>query len=91
MAEKRNPGSLAATRAPNAFCLAAERSEDNPALAELQVRARPSPEAIAACDEFVLDELYHSFDLIGQLRDCFRHAVELHKLLSPERPTGGVK
>jgi hypothetical protein len=26
--------------------------------------AVPSPEAIAACDEFVLDELYRAFDLI---------------------------
>jgi hypothetical protein len=26
-----------------------------------------------------------------QLRDCFRHAVELHKLLTPEQPKqGGV-
>ena len=65
MAENGNPGSLAAARAPNTFCLAAERSGDNPALDELQVHASPSPEAIAACDEFVLDELYHSFDLIG--------------------------
>lgn len=115
MAEKENPGALAAARAPNTFCSPAERSEDNPALAELQVHAGPSPEAIAACDEFILDELCRAFDLIGsyatsameaarrgdrdelrlrlrsQLRDCFRHAVELHKLLSPERPTGGVK
>ena len=27
--------------------------------------AEPSQEAIAACDEFILHELYHSFDLIG--------------------------
>jgi hypothetical protein len=66
----------------------------------------PSPEAIAACDEFILDELARTFDLIEsfaisgkeaarrrdpnevklrlrtQLRDCFRHAVEIHDLLS---------
>ena len=114
MAEKENPAPLAAGRASELLCLAAECAEDNPALAEIQVHAAPSPEAIAACDEFILDELCHSFDLIGsyatsameaarrgdrnelrlrlrnQLRDCFRYAVELHKLLSPERPTGGV-
>src|ERR1700722_5886528 len=64
MAENRNPGALAAARAPKTFCLLAERSEDNPTLAELQVHAGPSPEAIAACDEFILDELCRAFDLI---------------------------
>ena len=66
----------------------------------------PSPEAIAAADEFVLEELYRVLNLIVsyatsgleaarrgdrgelklrlrvQLRDCFRHAVEVHNLLS---------
>jgi superfamily II DNA or RNA helicase len=42
MAENGNPGALAAARAPNAFCLAAEHSEDNRALAVFQVRAGPS-------------------------------------------------
>lgn len=103
MAEKGNPGALAAARASDAFCLAAEHSEDNQALPEFQA---PSPEAIAACDEFILEELYRSFDLIAsyatsameaarrddraelrlrlrsQLRDCFRHAVKTHDLLS---------
>lgn len=44
MAENRNPAPLAAGRASEAFCLAAERSEDTPALAQLQVHAGPSPE-----------------------------------------------
>jgi hypothetical protein len=68
--------------------------------------AEPSPEAVAECDEHVLDEIYRSFDLIRsyatsgleaarrgdrdevrlrlrvQLRDVFRHAVELHNMLS---------
>jgi hypothetical protein len=74
--------------------------------------AAPSPEAIAECDEFVLDELFRAFDLIEsyatsgkeaarrgdrneirlrlriQLRDLFRHAVQVHDLLSPEPPKG---
>ena len=68
----------------------------------------PSPEARAEADEYVLDELFRSFDLIRsyatsgleatkrgdraeirlrlrvQLRDCFRHAVATHDLLSRE-------
>ena len=68
----------------------------------------PSPEVIAACDEFVLDELWDTLQLIisyshsaleacrrgdrleirlrlrSQLRDCFRHAVAVHGLLSNE-------
>jgi hypothetical protein len=73
----------------------------------------PSAEAVAAADEFILDELYEAFELIRsyavsgieaahrgdrdevrlrlrvQLRDCFRHAVQLHELLSPEKPKEG--
>jgi hypothetical protein len=73
----------------------------------------PSPEAVAECDEFLLDEIFHDLHLIEsytisareaakrgdrdelrlrlrvQLRDCFRHAVEVHKLLSSDRPNGG--
>ena len=72
----------------------------------------PSPKAIAAVDEFVLDELYRAFDLIAsyatsgleatrrgdreeirlrlrvQLRDCFRHAVQIHDLLSTSPMNG---
>jgi hypothetical protein len=105
MAENGNPGSLAAARAPNTFCLAAERSEHNVALAELQVHAGPSPEAVEEANEFLLDEIYRDLDLIrsyaisameacrrgdreelrirlrSQLRDCFRHAVQIHDLL----------
>jgi hypothetical protein len=68
--------------------------------------AEPSSEAIAECDEYVLDELFRAFGLIEsyaisgkeaarrgdreeiklrlriQLRDCFRHAVATHDLLS---------
>jgi hypothetical protein len=68
--------------------------------------AEPSAEAVAEADEFVLDEIYRSFDLIAsyaisgkeaarrgdrdeirlrlrvQLRDVFRHAVQIHDLLS---------
>jgi hypothetical protein len=63
-------------------------------------------EAVAAADEFILDEIYETFELIRsyavsgieaarrgdreeiklrlrvQLRDCFRHAVQVHDLLS---------
>jgi hypothetical protein len=105
MAENRNPGSLAAARASETFCLAAERSEDNPALPELQVHAGPSPEAVAEANEFLLDEIYRDLSLIAsyttsaleaarrgdreelrlrlrvQLRDCFRHAIQIHDLL----------
>ena len=73
--------------------------------------APPSPEAIAECDEYVLDELFRAFDLIEsyaisgkeaarrgdreeiklrlrtQLRDCFRHAVATHDLLSTQTAT----
>jgi hypothetical protein len=73
--------------------------------------AEPSAEAVAEADEFVLDEIYRSFDSIAsyaisgkeaarrgdrdevrlrlrvQLRDCFKHAVATHDLLS----TGGAK
>jgi hypothetical protein len=73
--------------------------------------AEPSAEAVAEADEFILDELFRSFDLIAsyatsgkeaarrgdrdevrmrlrvQLRDCFKHAVATHDLLS----TGGAK
>jgi crossover junction endodeoxyribonuclease RuvC len=38
MAEKRNPAAWRADRAPNTFCFAAEHSEDNEPLAELQAR-----------------------------------------------------
>ena len=112
MIENRNPGPLAAARAPNTFSLLAERSEDNPALAALQVHAGPSPETMAECDEFILDELYRDFSLIQsyarsgleaarrgdraeirlrlrcQLRDVFRHAVQIHDLLSTEPSKG---
>jgi hypothetical protein len=77
--------------------------------------AEPSQEAIAACDEHVLDELYRSFDLIEsyarsgmeaarrgdrkevtlrlrvQLRDCFRHAVATHDLLSKQHADNAEK
>jgi hypothetical protein len=72
--------------------------------------AEPSPEAVAECDEAVLDELFKAFSLIEsyarsgveaarrgdrdevrlrlrvQLRDCFKHAVQVHDMLS-----GGAK
>jgi hypothetical protein len=38
MAKKRNPASLAAGRASETFCLAAERSEDSPSALRLQAR-----------------------------------------------------
>ena len=37
--------------------------------------AEPSQEAIAACDEFILDELYQSFDLIGSYATSAREAA----------------
>jgi hypothetical protein len=112
MAENGSPASLAGDDRAGLLCSAASSPTDNPTLAELQVRAGPSPEAIAACDEFVLDELFRAFDLIAsyansgmeaarrgdrgeirlrlrvQLRDCFRHAVQVHDLLSPRALPG---
>jgi hypothetical protein len=68
----------------------------------------PSPEAVAECDECILDELFRVFELIEsyaisgkeaarrgdreevrlrlrvQLRDTFRHAVNVHNLLSTQ-------
>jgi hypothetical protein len=117
MAENRNPVPLAADRASKAFCSATEHAEDSHLPLKHQgsfVAVGPSPEAIAAADEFVLDEIYRDLDLIRsysisaleaarrgdreelrlrlriQLRDLFRHAVELHNLLSTERRKGGV-
>jgi hypothetical protein len=69
------------------------------------LEVRPSPEAVAAADEFVLDEIHDTLQLIKsyavsgieaarrgdrhelklrlkQLRDCFRHALQVHNLLS---------
>jgi hypothetical protein len=113
MVENKNPAPLAAGRASEAFCLAAGQSEDSQVLAGFQAPAGPSGEAIAACDEFILDELFRAFDLIVsyatsameaarrddrdeirlrlrvQLRDCFRHAVQIHDLLSaPSKGSG---
>ena len=77
--------------------------------------AEPSQEAIAACDEHILDELFKAFALIEsyarsaieatrrgdrdeirlrlrcQLRDCFRHAVATHDLLSKQRADSAEK
>ncbi len=68
---------------------------------------KPSPEVVAVADEFVIDEVHDTLQLIRsyatsgieaarrgdreelrlrlrvQLRDCFRHAVSVHDLLSP--------
>jgi hypothetical protein len=112
MAENESPASLAGDDRAGLLCSAASNPTDNPTLAAVQVHTGPSPEAIAACDEFVLDELYRAFDLIAsytnsameaarrgdrgeirlrlrvQLRDCFRHAVQIHDLLSLEPSQG---
>jgi hypothetical protein len=112
MAENGSPASLAGDDRAGMLCSAASNPTDNPTLAAVQVHAGPSPRAIAACDEFVLDELFRAFDLIEsyavsgkeaarrgdrgeirlrlriQLRDVFRHAVEIHNLLFPEQPRG---
>ena len=115
MAENRNPVPLAAVRASKAFCSATEHAEDSHLPLKHQgsfVAVGPSPEAIAAADEFVLDELYRILGLIAsyatsgleaarrgdveeirlrlrvQLRDCFRHAVEVHNLLSTGQRKG---
>jgi hypothetical protein len=114
MPENRSPASLAGDDRAGLLCSAASNPTNSPALNELQVRADPSPEAVAECDEFILDELYRDFDLIEsyaisgkeaarrgdreeirlrlrvQLRDCFRHAVEVHNLLSTGQGKGGV-
>jgi hypothetical protein len=105
--QQESPASLAGDDRAGLLRSAASNPTDNPALSGLQVHAGPSPEAMAACDEFVLDELASAFDLIEsyaisgkeaarrrdrdevrlrlriQLRDCFRHAVQIHDLLSP--------
>jgi hypothetical protein len=119
MAENRNPVPLAAVRASKAFCSATEHAEDSHLPLKHQgsfVAVGPSPEAIAAADEFVLDELFRDLCLIGsytnsaieaarrgdrdelklrlrvQLRDCFRHAIQLHNLLStPEQASQGAR
>jgi hypothetical protein len=107
MAENGSPASLAGDDRAGLLCSAASNPTDSPALNELQAHAGPSPEAIAVCDEFILDELFRAFDFIEsyaisgkeaarrgdreevrlrlriQLRDCFRHAVQVHDLLSP--------
>jgi hypothetical protein len=67
MAENRNPVSLAADRASKGFCSATEHTEDSYLPLKHQgsfVAVGPSPEAIAAADEFVLDELFRDLDLI---------------------------
>jgi hypothetical protein len=94
--------------------LGALQKSDTATLPEKQRRIAavgPSPEAIALCEEFLLDEIFHDLTLIAsyttsaleaarrgdheelrlrlrlrvQLRDCFRHTVELHNLLPPVR------
>jgi hypothetical protein len=113
MAEIGSPASLAGDDRAGLLCSAASNPTDNPALAPLQVHAGPSAAAIAACDDFVFDELVRDFDLIAsyaisgmeaarrgdrneiklrlrtQLRDCFRHAIEVYNLLSPLEPNQG--
>jgi hypothetical protein len=108
MAENGSPASLAGDDRAGMLCSAASNPKDNPSLTAFQAHASPSPEAVAECDEFVLDELFRAFDLIAsyaesgkeaarrgdrdeirlrlrsQLRDCFRHAVQIHDLLSPK-------
>jgi hypothetical protein len=64
MAENGSPASLAGDDRAGLFCSAASNPTDNPTPAAVQVHTGPSPEAIAACDEFILDELYRAFDLI---------------------------
>jgi hypothetical protein len=107
MDENGSPVSLAGDDRAGLLCSAASNPTDNPALAALQVPAGPSPEAIAAADDYIFDELARAFDLIKsyavsgkeaarrgdrdevrlrlriQLKDCFRHAVQVHDLLSP--------
>ena len=63
----RTPAAWSADRASETFCVAAERSEDTEAPPQFQGQKAlgiPSPEAVAAADGFVLDELYEAFDLI---------------------------
>jgi hypothetical protein len=88
------------------------QNSDTATLAEKQRQidaVGPSPEAVAAVEEFLLDEIFHDLSLIAsyttsaleaarrgdreelrlrlrvQLRDCFRHAIEVHNLLPPDR------
>jgi hypothetical protein len=110
MVENGSPASLAGDDRAGLLCSAASNPTDNLALAPLQVHAGPSQEAVAACDEFVFNELFHAFSTIEsyavsakeaarrgdrneiklrlrtQLRDCFRYAVQVHNLMSPEQP-----
>jgi hypothetical protein len=112
MGKNGSPVSLAGDDRAGLLCSAANNPSDNSALAALQVPGGPSPEAIAAADDYIFDELASDFALIEsyaisgkeaarrgdrdevrlrlriQLRDVFRHAVEIHNLLFPEQPRG---
>jgi hypothetical protein len=107
-----SPVAPASTTGANTIIPGGDELIDNTTGAERQA---PSVEAIAACDEFVLDELWDIFGLIisysnsaleacrrgdrleirlrlrQQLRDCFRHAVAVHDLLSPAENEGGQR
>ena len=108
---RAGPRGDAETGSQNAAILGGLQNSDTATLSEKQrqIVVRPSPEAIALCEEFLLDEIFHDLSLIAsyttsaleaarrgdrdelrlrlrvQLRDCFRHAVQLHDLLSPGR------
>jgi hypothetical protein len=109
---RAGPRGDAVTGSQNAAVLGGLQNSDTATLAEKQRQidaVGPSPEAVAAAEEFLLDEIFHDLSLIAsyttsgskrarrgdrdelrlrlrvQLRDCFRHAVELHNLLPPVR------
>jgi hypothetical protein len=112
---RAGPRGDAETGSQNAAILGGLQNSHTATLSEKQRQidaVGPSPEAVAAADQFVLDELHDTFELIRsfaisgieaarrgdrdeiklrlrvQLRDCFRHAVSVHSLLSPA-PGGG--
>jgi hypothetical protein len=104
----------AATGSRNAAMLGGLQRPDTANSEAVHAPCGPSPDAIAAADEFLLDEIFYDLDLIRsysisameacrrgdreelrlrlrvQLGDCFRHAVELHNLLSTGQRKGGV-
>jgi hypothetical protein len=109
---RAGPRGDAGTGSRNAAILGGLQNSDTATPAEKQRQidaAGPSPEAVAAAEEFLLDEIFHDLSLIAsyttsaleaarrgdreelrlrlrvQLRDCFRHAVELHNLLPAAR------
>jgi hypothetical protein len=72
--QMRNPAPLAAGRASDVFCLAAERSEDNPNLLKTQealASRGPSAEAVAAARDLVFEGLVET----GSLAESYSRSL----------------